>query len=401
MRATSWARRLVVAPLGALLLVLVVAWPVGAITWETPSQVSSGGLSAAWRGSLVATGASSAVVTDRDSTPDPAAIFTRHTTDGGDTWSTPYHLSTAGVERVDHASLAAAGQTVDAIWSEGTDCFFGPCVLHYARSVNGANSFGASKALSGAAGLALTSQVVRSGTLVVVAWTDGLTGKIWSRVSVNGGTSFKAAKLIATTTNGQAYFRDGYVSVAIGTGVIQLAYLQNGTTLRLRRSTDKGTTWKTAQTLASNAFHGSTPSMAASGGRTVITWVARAGAKYWIAARRSTDKGAHWATAVKVTPQSTAQVDSPTLAVAGSMWRVAYMRCAAACATASKSVVYLRASTNGGSAWGAASRVSRAEDGVANPVGVAYAGLVLVAYSAFTQPTPDTILAKVYVCEGS
>ncbi len=239
------------------------------------------------------------------------------------------------------------------------------------------------KVLSSTTELAQNNQIVRSGSIVVVTWTDGISGKIMVRVSTNGGSTFKTAKSIDTTTNQPDFsgVKDGYAAVALGGGAIQVAYLKSNTVVKLRRSTDNGTTWKTAQSLATNAYHLSTIGLAASGSKTVLAYNANSGTKFWIAVRRSTDKGAHWTTATRLTSQSTAQTDSPLVAVTGTTWRIAWLSCPGACVDTS--TVYLASSTIGGSTWGAASPVSRIEDGYAAPAGVAFASNLLVMYSTF------------------
>lgn len=141
---------------------------------------------AAWAPAIVATGPQSAAAIFRETVAGAPVIRVARTIDGGASWLAPVTISSPDAAAVTRATVAALGQTVDAVWSQGADCFAGHCEIRYARSSDGGATFGSSVRLSSAKGMAGQAAVARSGLTVVVTWTDAPSGKVLARVSIDG-----------------------------------------------------------------------------------------------------------------------------------------------------------------------------------------------------------------------
>ena len=251
---------------------------------------------AAWAPAIVATGPQSAAAIFRETVAGAPVIRVARTIDGGASWLAPVTISSPDAAAVTRATVAALGQTVDAVWSQGADCFAGHCEIRYARSSDGGATFGSSVRLSSAKGMAGQAAVARSGLTVVVTWTDAPSGKVLARVSIDGGTTFDAPVRLDATTNKQ-YPNGGAEALPVlawcGLDLVS-AGMMTRTKLVARRSSDGGRTWAAPTTLAKNAAPGVAPSAACQGMNAVLAYGQQTSGITWLAYRRSTDGGATW-----------------------------------------------------------------------------------------------------------
>jgi len=373
-RRGSWRR---LAPPLAILMTLVIAGDAFAVTWSGDRELARE-TAWAWPGSL-AVSSSTLVHSVYDHTvAGTTAAWYRRSTNSGTTWSLPVQLSRSGVGQAAAASIDAYGSALNAVWVEGDPVFDGlEAVVVHRQSTDGGLTWGEPQLLSAGTGSAGPPKVARRGTTVVVTWTNEITGAVYARVSTNGGTTFRTAIALATTTRVWGGFREGFPAVGIGTGVMYVAYYSATKTLRIRRSTDGGVKWATAVTL-STVGDGYAPSLAAYGSTAIVGYAGTSGSDRYTVIRRTTDKGAHWGSPVSLNPLSSYKSWSPVLAVRGTRWMAAYEKCLTS--TCSSTGVYYRASTNGGSTWSTASKASVNKRKYEAPADVDVATKTLILY---------------------
>jgi hypothetical protein len=217
--------------------------------------ISTSGEGFASRGSLATVGASTALAVYDEYDGVASRVYLRRSTDSGRNWGAATLVSTSTTAA--RPAIAAFNTDVDVVWAEGSGCggIGGSCRIRYARSTDGGATFGASIALSPSTGAAGYARVARgSNGRVVVAWTDWTTGRVQARVSTTGGASFGGAKAIVTTSNDpfDDDVREAWPAVAVGKGVIYVAYFKNWYTVQVRRSLDNGASWATAKKIAGN-----------------------------------------------------------------------------------------------------------------------------------------------------
>ena len=433
-------------PAAALALVLTLTWASDALalTWGTTRAITTSRNAVASQSLAVGTGAIHALV--EEARGGLLAIRYRRSTDGGVTWSASTAISTADVIDAYGEAIAARGTTVDASWVEFTAS---QVRLRYRRSIDGGVTWQAPVSLStGAIATAGTVAVTTVGDArptrrrsavapistsarrlleaaqrravrrtadttadpspsvpriardstnrLVVTWTDDGTGQVWVRRSGDGGTTWAAATLLATTTNhpfGDAVF-DAFPDVAAGTGIFYVAYFATAASLRVKRSTNGGATWTAATTIATNGS-GWLPDVAAAGSSAVVGYAVPTSTAQYTAIRRTADKGATWKTVVKLTPTTAAVAFQPVVAYGGSAWRVLYERClTTACAA---SAVYYRGSTTG-TTWTTAQKVSTTTRPYATPTGLGYTTRVVAMYDDWA---PALLDSDVYLRTGS
>jgi hypothetical protein len=355
---------------GAVLLSLLLAGQSLAATWSVKPLTSSGN---AWAGGLVTLGSSTAVAVYEDS----GAVFVRRSTNSGATWKAPLRLAAS----VGTPAIAGRGTDVDVVWMKSTSIT--TSVIHYARSTNSGDTFRASVRLSPKTAFAYYLSVARGPNgRVAAAWVEG-TGsgtRVRIRVSTDGGASFAKAKTLATSSGMSR------LAVAVGKGAIYAAYT-DATGLRVRRSTNSGSTWSSARLIDSvDAGHFGDPSITAVGGAAYVAYTALAGLDVWARYSRTTDKGATWTSPANLSPRSGPRSLQPSISLQGGVVRVVFGRDLDP--DGLTGAAFYRQSSNGTS-WTAAEMVSVPTiTPTAWPVGVGYSGKVIVLYIGLSPAEP-------------
>ena len=290
----------------------------------------------------------------------------RRSTNGGSAWSTSITLSSTAATSTYGAAVAASGNAIDAAWIEERG---GNWVLVYRRSTNAGSTWRTPIILSGTVGTAsvaaapaavvvpvgpsldlaeveanvgrpraaagdadanrpikprtATRDVAAGGTspsyprlsrnssgVVIVTWTDDLTGWVYVRRSTDGGATFLTALHVDTTTNDPTEgYLDAFPVIAAGTGIHYVAYYKTPSSLRVIRSTNGGATWTAPTTLASNGS-GFVPDIVASGASALVGYSVWASPNQYTAIRRTSTSGASWNAAVAIGP-TTGSADIP------------------------------------------------------------------------------------------
>jgi hypothetical protein len=236
----------------------------------------------------------------------------RRSTNSGASWGAPKTLSTDAYT----AGVAALDPYVDVVWSEKGR-------VRYARSIDGGVKYASPVALSPKGGSADNVSVARGlGGLVVVAWQDGMNDFAKSRVSTDGGVTFAPIATFSTS------FPDLGTSVAVGSGVVYLAYRTTLTDLVVVRSTDGGMSWSSPTTLTTDGvgvtfqFY-----LTASGRQAYIAFVDHNTSKSGgtIRYRHTTDNGLTWGGVRQLSPPKWV-VEYPRIELRGGVLRVAFGR---------------------------------------------------------------------------
>lgn len=392
------ARRGAGATLLASMLVLVLATDALALSWKTTIAMTAGGTGWANPGGLAVSSSTTAHAVLERYVVDRWEVVYRRTTSSGTSWDAPVRLSRGAAYESGSPVVDASGSSVNAAWLEGDDIIAGlDTIVVTRRSTDSGATWSDQVQLSPTSESAGPPRIARYSSRVAVAWTDQLTGKIYLRRSADGGATWAARQLVATTTNkpysgSQAALREGFPIVAYGSsGSLYVAYYSGSKVLKIRRSTDYGASLKTAVTLATNAVTKSwaTPALAASSSTVVVGYATATKAK-WTVIRRSTDKGAHWGAVVSLNTSSTYWSGAPILSVRGTRWMTAFERCTSS--TCSASVVYYRASTNGGSTWSTAQAASTRKTKYNIPADVDVASKTMLLYVDYSSTTNDAYL---------
>jgi hypothetical protein len=363
----------------AVIFSLLIPSQVTAITWDPVRRITESGTAAAWAGGLSVSANDDIQVAYREFGADPNGVFMRRSTDSGTTWLDPAQV---GPESATAPAVASSGSNVDLVYLQfGSD---GKRRIKYRRSTNAGETWSSAVTLASlpADGLAAIPSVARDGAgRVAVVWTNTNNGRIYARVSSNGGASFRSTKQLATTTNtpwqGFPDVREGFPDVAIANGRIHVAFNTSAAVLKTRRTEDNGSSWTSALTLSSTSS-GFMPTVAAAR-NVVLVGYANLTDDIWTVYRRSSDGGASWGSVTTLVGKSQAFGFQPIISVRSGVWRAAMERCTDNSCTGSMTLY--RESSDGGRTWTAQSRVSPTSAPFAAPVGVSESGgKAVVAY---------------------
>jgi hypothetical protein len=347
------------------------------LTWGSPKSLSIWGQTYLWPGALATTSNSKAHVVFIEGVIGATVVEYRSTTNGGVTWGAPFQISSGAASLASQPSLASSGLALDAAWVQGSTTT--SLKLVYRRSLDAGITWQSPLYLT-TTGFAQFPRVIRDGAgHVIVTWTDGQSGAIRVRASTNGGHTFGATTTLGTTTNLPSGFtyRQGFPVLALGSGIVYLAYYTSSSALRVRRSTTGGASWTAVATLATNAS-GFFPGLAASGSTALLGYSLGTSTTQYAVYRRTIDKGGHWSAAVALAPSTPASAE-PVLNYSGGSWRAVYERCATTSCTAT--ATYFRSSTNGTS-WTSAATIASASGTFMTPGGVASSVKMIVVYDA-------------------
>jgi len=363
--------------------------PAAAVTWDTgPFAISGPGQGAAWTTAAAfptdELGHQLVGVAYRELLAGKPRVYYRRS-QGGETWEAPTLLSGAGAFAASRPALAWVGSKVDAVWSEVASDETSR--IMYRSSSDGGATWGDPIPLSPTGTSVGFAKVARDGVgRVIVTYTDENSGKVFVRISVDGGLAFGMRRALGQTSNqpwdGEVAF-DAFPTVAVARGVFHLAFFADGANLKYRRSTDLGATWAASRTMsrAGNAFF---PQLIASGQQVVIGYSAFSSSSLYAAYRRSTNKGVQWSTEGVLTSRTGNVTFSPVFTATSDSWSVSYERCAPGCTS---SAVWTRISEDNGVTFETESRVSHSGPTYAWPLGAAFVGTWVSIYSTLRTST--------------
>ena len=283
-----------------------------------------------------------AAYVELDDQSESAGMFTRRSTNGGQTWGAPLLVAGAG----NFPALAARGMDVDIVWNTQNGR------VRYARSTDGGQTFGPSRAISPRGRFAWRPAVARGPDgIVAVIYEDVQNGNVAVRVSTNGGATFASADIL--TGNGE----EMGVAVAVGNGVIYAAYSVGFQNLRIRRSLNDGATWSAPAVVTNNAWTDGISLTAAGTHAYVAYTISNDFPQFGQAVyRRTINRGAGWGSRLDLAPAAWSTSD-PDVGLAGGVLHAVFTRCTPEWDICPDERVFYRRSTTG-TTWRKPIRVS-------------------------------------------
>ena len=347
--------RIAALTMGLAATILAVQ-PALALSWGMQTRLSSSTVN---RPVVLRTGPSRAIALWQVGT----AILSRRTLDGGTTW-TPTATVTTGINL--DFSASALGNYVDLAYvkkvtSNGTTSLR----LYYKRSLDAGVTWQTAQRLTSTVSKVMDQGVARGPNgQVSVVWTGYSTGNLYTRSSTDAGTTFTSARYVGHTGNwepGRTITYRSDPAVAIGSGVIYVAYTADTDTLAVRRTTDRGLHWSAAKTLSTHATD--RPALIAAGSQAMIGYTSTATGSMRAIVRRTTDKGVTWSASATLTSHASGTFSmTPQLAYRDGVLAVTYKYGAVG-----NSPVWHRQSTNFGLTWSSATKVSLVNDSTFDP----------------------------------
>lgn len=215
--------------------------------------------------------------------------------------------------------------------------------------------------------------IAASGLIVHVVWHDGRNGvnnyEIYYKRSTDVGTTWGADTRLTNTNLSTSEL----ASVSVSGSVVHVVwgdYRDGNSEIYYKRSTDEGISWGADLRLTNNSFDSQSPSLSVSGQVAHVVWYDNRDGNYEIYYKRSTDGGVSWETDTRLTNNS-AQSWYPSVSVSGSTIHVVWYD-----GRDMNDEIYYKRSTDGGTSWGADTRLTNST-AVSQRPSIAVTGLVV------------------------
>jgi len=327
-----------------------------------------------------------------DSRDGNEEIFYKRSTDGGATWEVDRKLTTKALGNSDNPSIAVSGNTVHVVWYDNRD---GNPEIYYKRSTDGGNTWGADTRLTNAAGNSYTPSIAVSGDTVHVVWHDNRDGneEIYYRRSIDGGTTWGPDTRLTNTGVDAALASIAVFGNNVHVVWQDLRWGSGNWEIYYIRSTDGGLTWDPETRLTNAPSVSERASMAVSGNNIHVVWQdGRNGNKriYYI---RSTDGGTTWGADTRIV-DSPELSERPSIAVSGNNVHVAWQDNRGQYYPIWE--IYYKLSADGGTTWGTDTRLSHTPDSSEIPVIAVSGNNVHVAWQEYLLVAPGVHNFEIY-----
>jgi hypothetical protein len=279
----------------------------------------------------------------QDLTSGIAEICYKRSLSGGTTWSALQHLTWNSGASECPAVAADSSNGIHVVWQDDTP---GNVEIYYVKSSDRGATWGAARRLTWEYGVSVRPAiVVDSADRIHVAWQDDKTGttEIYYRQSTDAGENWSAVRRL-TWTSGIS--EDPALAVGSGTNIYVVWNDDTPGTQEIyfKRSTDGGATWNSARRLTWAASDCWSPVLVKGSGSALHVF-------FWahgdIFTKKSMDGGASWSSARQLTwneewnNSPVAAVDS--INTVHLMWRRDYAH--------DEYDIFYRKSTDGGATW--------------------------------------------------
>ena len=232
---------------------------------------------------------------------------------------------------------------------------------------------------------------------VYVVWEDDTPGysEIYFKRSTDGGTTWGPMKRLTWTLN-----HSWRPAVAAGSGGVVVVVWEEhddtgqGAEIYYRRSPDAGATWGAAQKLTWTSNMSGNPAIASAAGSAIhVAWESSQSGDVELYTKMSADNGATWSASKRLTWTSGLSIEAAVAMDTGNGAHVVWED-----DTSGGLEIYYKGSPDGGSAWGAAKRLTWSAESPDFPdvaadsgggVHVVWRGGTPANYEVFYKSSPD------------
>jgi hypothetical protein len=234
------------------------------------------------------------------------------------------------------------------------------------------------KRLTSSPGHSAFPDVAVNGANIYTVWADDTPGtyEVYFRKSTNGGMTWQAARKLTNASHDSDYPR--LAVSGLNVFVVWRDKAPDSAGIGFMKSNDGGQTWQALQTLTSAKGDSGWPWIAVSGMNVYAAWHTQASGHREIYFRRSTDGGATWQTAQRLTKNGRDSIN-PSLAVGGSNLNLVWQEVVSA-----NYEIYFMKSADGGATWQAARRLTQNPQNSIYPRVAASGSRIYVAWHDFS-----------------
>lgn len=272
-------------------------------------------------------------------------------------------------------SIAAYENFVHLVWCDGRE---GLGQVYYNRSTDGGKSWGIEKKLiinaefSGLPCISVSGQVVH---LVWYNYTDENNGICYKR-STNGGLNWGTDIMISDS---ESQMPESPL-VSVSENIVHIVWCEHSDEsyeIYYKRSTDGGTIWGLANRISTSSAITYNPSISVSKLFVHIVWEEYSNKFKKLIYKRSTDGGANWETETQLKINSD-KPDNPSISVNELIGLILWND-----NREMNTQVYYKRTTDGGTTWGADTKLTNSESMSNNPSVIIYGSNVHVVWCDF------------------
>jgi hypothetical protein len=280
-------------------------------------------------------------------------IYYRRSEDGGTTWSAAKRLTWTKFASCSPAIAIDSSNAIHVVWF---DTPIGDIEIYYTRSTDGGTTWSAAKRLTWTSGVSYVPAIaIDSNDTIHIVWQDDTPGtyEIYYKRSKDGGTTWSAAKRLTWTTG-----TSHYPAIAIDSiDTIHLVWYDTtpgNAEIYYKSSADKGLTWSAAQRITWTSGDSDCPVIAIDLNDAIhVVWNRSTPDYDEIYYKSSADRGVTWSVAKRLTWTSGLS-GYPAIAIDASnaihvVWEDS---------TPGNMEIYYKTSSDGGTTWSAAQRIT-------------------------------------------
>jgi len=334
-----------VKSLASIALLLIVSIPVRA-AWTTQRLTNDSGAS---REPAIAINGSDIYIVWSNETPGKRDIYFKNSSSGAATWQSFQRLTENSLDSR-NPKIAVSGTIVCVVWEDHAQGHEG---IYFRRSLNGGATWQNARRIAKSQVFAGSPAIAVRGSNIYVAWsdTDPDSYEIYFRKSVDGGATWQSAQLLTDNSG----FSES-PALAAGGSNVYLVWKDNTEggqeKIYFRKSSDGGATWKSAQRFTENSGTSLHPTVAAGGSSVYAAWHHYGLKNPEIYFARSSDRGATWQSIQRLTTNS-GWSGAPVLAVSAANVYITWFD-----GTPGMPEIYFRQSSDGGATWQSAQRLT-------------------------------------------
>ena len=265
------------------------------VTWQGRQRLTfTAGESCA--PAIAARNANVYVVWNDDDSGDDEIYFLK-STDSGATWRPVQKLTTTSYESVE-PDIAVSGTNIYVVWEEWPGS---QGEIYFRKSTNSGATWNAAQRLTNNLGESRVPAIAANGGNVYVASQDPTSGdcEIYFKRSIDGGSTWGASKRLTYT-----WGISGFPDVAAGGDDVFLAWMDvkpGNKEIYFKKSTDGGATWGSAKRITYNTGYSVYPDIAVNGANVYLVWGDNSLGSFDIYFRKSANGGTSWQTAQQIT----------------------------------------------------------------------------------------------------
>jgi hypothetical protein len=288
-----------------------------------------------------------------DDTPGNDEIYYKRSTDGGTTWSPAQRLTWTSGASLNPAIAVDSNNALHVVWEDATP---GNVEIYYRKSADGGSTWDPVKRLTWTSGYSGAPTIARDSTnRLHVVWFDSTSAnnEIYYKNSLTGGSSWSAAQRL-TWNAGSSFYPVMAANLMNQIHVVWYDSTAGGFEIYYRKSSNGGTSWFKVQRLTWNSGWSSYPAVAADSSDHIhIVWQDDTPGKQEIYYEKSTDGGSSWAAAQRLTWNSGWSY-FPAIALGSN----AHIHVTWHDDTPGNSEIYYKSSLDGGTTWSDALRLT-------------------------------------------